>query len=50
MGIWRKSCYKVFYGVSKAKFAYGGLILGLSQFTLLPHLPLKRMLDLQVIK
>jgi len=34
----------------QAKFAYGGSILGLSQFTLLPQLPLKTMLNLKVVK
>jgi len=31
----------VFHGFGKAKFAYGGSILGSSQFILLPQLPLK---------
>jgi len=34
----------------QAKFAYGGSILGSSQFTLLPQLPLKTRLDLKVVK
>jgi len=34
----------------QAKFAYGGSILGSSQFTLLPQLPQKMMLDLKVVK
>jgi len=29
---------------------YGGLVLGSSQFTLLPHLPQKTILDLKVVK
>jgi len=37
--------YRAFYGFWQAKFADGGLILGLSQSTLLPQLPLKMMLD-----
>jgi len=40
----------VFQGFGQAKFAYGGLILGSSHFTLLPKLPLKMMLDLKVVK
>jgi hypothetical protein len=42
--------YRVYHGFGKAKFAYGGLILGSSQFTLLPQLPLKTRLDLKVVK
>jgi len=34
----------------QAKFAYGGLILGLRQFTQLPQLPLKMSLDLKMVK
>jgi len=34
----------------QAKFADGGLILGSSQFTLLPQLPLTAMLDLKNIE
>jgi len=37
-------------GFVQAKFAYGGWILGSSQFTLLPQLPLKTMLDFKVVK
>jgi len=33
-----------------AKIAYGGSILGFSQFTPLPQLPLKMMLGLKVVK
>jgi hypothetical protein len=40
----------VFHGFGQAKFAYGGSILGSSQFTLLPQLPLKMMLGLKVVK
>jgi len=46
----KKFFYKVFHGLGQAKFAYGGLILGSSQFTLLSQLPLKKMLDLKVVK
>jgi len=34
----------------QAKLAYGGSVLGSSQFTLLPQLPLKTTLDLKVVK
>jgi len=44
------SIYRVFHGFGQAKFAYGGLILGSSQFTLLPKLPLRMMLSLKVVK
>jgi len=40
----------VFHGFGQAKFAYGGSILGSSQFTLLPQLPVKAMVDLKVVK
>ncbi len=33
-----------------AKFAYGGLVLGSSQITLLLQLPLKTMLNFKVVK
>jgi hypothetical protein len=42
--------YRGFHGFGQAIFAYGGTVLGLSQFTLLPQLPLKTMLDLKVVK
>jgi len=42
--------YRAFHGFGQAKFAYGGSILGLSQFTLLPQLPLKMMLILKEVK
>jgi len=41
---------RAFHGFGQAKFAYGGLTLGLSQFTLLPKLPLTTTLDLKVVK
>jgi len=34
----------------QAEIAYGGSILGLSQITLMPQLPLETILDLKVIK
>jgi len=40
----------VFHGFDQAKVANGGSILGLSQFTLLPQLPLKTMLSFKVVK
>jgi len=42
--------YRAFYGFGQAKFSYVGSILGSSQITLLPQLPLKAMLDLKVVK
>jgi len=42
--------YREFHRFGQVKFAYGGLILGLSQFTLLLQLPLKMMLNLKVVK
>jgi len=45
-----KEYYRVFHGFGQAKFPYGGSILGSSQFTLLPQLPLKTMLSLKAIK
>ena len=38
--------YRAFHVFWQAKFDYGGLLLGMSQFTLLPRLPLKMMLNL----
>jgi len=42
--------YRAFQGFGQDKFAYGGSILGSSQFTLLPQLPLKTTLNLKVVK
>jgi len=42
--------YRAFHGFGITKFAYGGSILGSSQFTLLSHLPLKMMLKFKVAK
>jgi len=39
-----------FHTFGQAKFAYGRSVLGSSQFTLLPQIPLKMMLDLKVVK
>jgi hypothetical protein len=40
----------VFHGFGPGKFAHEGLILGQSQFTQLPLLPPKTLLDLKVVK
>ncbi len=40
--LWPSRLYRVFHGFGQAKFAYGGSILGSSQFTLLLQLSLKR--------
>jgi hypothetical protein len=40
----------VFHGFGQAKFSDGGLILGLSQLSLLSELPLKTTLNLKVVK
>ena len=42
--------YRAFNRFVQAKFAYGGLVLGSSQFTLLPQLPQKMTLNLKVVK
>ncbi len=42
--------FKAFHVFGKAKFAYGGSILGSSQFTLLLQLPLKTILSLKMDK
>jgi hypothetical protein len=44
------SGFRAFHGFGQAKFAYGGLVLGLSQFSQLPQLLLKTTLDLKVVK
>jgi len=47
----RTLIYRVcFTGFWQAKFAFSGLILGSSQFTILPQMPLKMMLSLKVVK
>jgi len=40
----------VFHGFGQAKFAYGGSILGSSQFSILLQLPPKIMFDSKVVK
>jgi hypothetical protein len=42
--------HRALHRFGHTKFAYVGLILGLSQFSLLPQLPLKMVLDLKVVK
>jgi hypothetical protein len=42
-----KSMYRAFCGFGQAKFTDSGSILGLSQFTQLPKLPLQMILDLK---
>ena len=42
--------YKAFHRFGQAKFAYGGQVLGSSQFLLLPKLPKKTKLALKVVK
>jgi len=42
--------YLEFHGFGQAKFAFGGSVLGASQFTQLPQLPLKTALNLKVVK
>ncbi len=37
--------YREFHGLGQAKFSYGGLVLGSSQFSLLPQLPQKMTLN-----
>jgi len=42
--------YRAFRRFGQAKFPDGGLVLGSSQFSILPQLPLKTMLGLKVVK
>jgi hypothetical protein len=42
--------YRTFHRFGQAKFPYGGSILGLSQLSVLPHLPPKMMLGLKEVK
>jgi len=39
----------VFHGFGQVKFAYGGSVLGSSQFTVLPQLTLKTMIGLKEV-
>ena len=46
-----KTCTnRAFHRFGQAKFAYGGLVLGSSQFSVLPQLPHKMMLASKVVK
>jgi hypothetical protein len=42
--------YRVFHGFWQAKFPNSGLFLGSSQFSILPQLPPKILLDSKVVK
>jgi len=42
--------YKAFHGLWQAKFPSSGLVLGSSQFSLLPKLPQKTTLNSKVVK
>jgi len=44
------SCYKAFHGFGQAKFPDGGLVLDSSQFSILPQLPSKILLNSKVVK
>jgi len=41
---------RAFHKFGQAKFVHAGLILGSSQFTILPQLPLKTRVDLKMVK
>jgi len=41
---------KAYHGFGHAKFPDSGSVLGLSLFSILPHLPLKMMVGLKVVK
>ena len=42
--------YRAFHRFGQAKIAYGGLVLGLSQFSILPQLPPKIMPNSNLVK
>jgi len=42
--------YRAFHGFGQAKFPDGGSVLGLGQFSILPQLPPKILLDSKVVK
>jgi len=48
--VFESKSYRAFDEFGQAKFAYDGSVLGLSQFTLLPQLPLKMMLYSKMVK
>jgi hypothetical protein len=41
--------YRAVHGIGQAKFPDGGSVLGSSQFSILPQLPLKMMLDSNIV-
>jgi len=45
-----REMYIAFHRFGQAKFAYGSLILGSSQFLLLPQLPQKMTINLKVVR
>jgi len=42
--------YRAFHRIGQAKFLYDGSVLGSSQFSILPQLPPKMMLNSKVVK
>ncbi len=42
--------YRAFHGFGQTNFPDGGLVISLSQFSILPQLPPKIMLDTKVVK
>ncbi len=46
----KRQFYRAFHRLGQAKFAYGGLIFGSSQFTQLHQLPLKMIMGIKVFK
>ena len=45
-----KKLYRAFHRFGLTKFAHGGLVLGLSQFLILPEMPQKMTLASKVVK
>jgi len=45
-----KYCYRAFHGFGQAKFPDGSLVLGSSQFSILPQLPQKSTQNVKVAK
>jgi len=46
----KKQNYRAFHGFGQATFPDGGLVLGSSQFSILPQLPLKTLVSLKGVK
>jgi len=46
----KEKSYRAFHGFGQAKFLDGGLVLGSRQFSILPQLPPKILLDSKVVK